>query len=714
MKFFNNIPTINGYDTETYENNLKVICDAYGKFYEYDNNPDHLLNWLFSTKCDLNFLYNLDYDASIIFVAIMPEADPNNTGIYHYKNYDIYYISNKSLIIKKHISKTRTEILRLYDIAQFYKNEKGYQPLDKVAKDVLGYGKNSDELEIKREDIGQIKGYYEQHRDKIIKYCINDAYLTLELAKKKISSILPILNNQIPKVYNSSASISKAYLSIYHNDLKYAYFNLLSKLDNWKDAVRIIENCYSGGIFYLHSLGKVENVYEYDINSAYPYAITQLFSLKDAEIRYTDKYMQSDYGFYYVRIRNLSNLPIRYRTGETEITYIKNNDYVENYFTGIELEYFLDHHQKDIQFEVIKGIVINTTKKLEFEDYKELYDMRNKIKQSMKEKKALERVNGENLNSLDEDMKQWSYKTILNASYGVFAERKNGYTAFTNLIYASYITAMTRLKIYSIIDKLGWEHIKAIMTDAVITDVEINDNEFNSNELGSFKLEGKFDQLWLYQNGIYVSKIGNKITLHNRGFPSLTDPNLLFKAKGTKLRIERKNKIIKIKEGIIQHRENEIGKFTTQSKIMDLEANRWKYMLDVEKLNFQYLRDNELETDYLFNIDLQFEYTERPYEKRIDYRAIKDMIYQSKHYKLQRTKTYVINKIQYEDLIEKAVNGINAKRDLKRIYNKYKKNLDADFVALDHYSHEHKISEAELENGLLRFNGLIVDMTQFM
>ena len=50
MKFFNHTPTINAYDTETYQNTLKVICDAYGNTYEPDGNPDSLLKWLMSTK----------------------------------------------------------------------------------------------------------------------------------------------------------------------------------------------------------------------------------------------------------------------------------------------------------------------------------------------------------------------------------------------------------------------------------------------------------------------------------------------------------------------------------------------------------------------------------------------------------------------------------------------------------------------------------------
>ena len=698
MKFFKEIPTINAYDTESYQNNLKVICDAYGNYYEPSGNPDALLEWLFKTGCDLNFLYNIDYDTAILFRAIMPDVDTEDNGKYHYKNYDIYYISNKSLIIKRHDSKTRTVILRLYDIAQFYKNERGYQSLDKVSKEVLGIGKNQEELEIKREDIGQIEGYYESHRDRIIEYCINDSYLTLQLAKRKIESIIPVLNGQIPKTYNSSASISKAYLSIYHPYLRYSYYRLISKLgDNYKDAIRLIENSYFGGIFYLHSLGKVSDLYEYDINSAYPYAITQLFSLNNAEIRYTNKYEKADYSFYKVKIRNMSDLPIHYRTADAEITYIRSNDYVENYFTGIELEYFTKYHSKDIQFEILEGIVINTTKQKEFEDFNELYDKRNEIKRKVKEKKEIEKISGIRLNSLDDDMSQWSYKTVLNASYGCFAERKNGYTAFTNMIYAGYITAITRLRIYQIIDRVGFKHIKAVMTDAVLTDVEIKDNDFNSNELGSFKLEGHFDVVWLFMNGIYVSKIGNKISLHNRGFPSLTDVNLLFNGKGKKIKIVRDMKLIKTKEGIIQHKQEDIGKFTTQTKYLNLEANRWRYLIDVSKLNFEYLIDNELMTDYLFNIDLQFEFLEKPKLKTIDYKAFKEVLYISENWDIKPIEKYQIKKIDYETELKKIENGKNTKRDLKRFFERYRNRLDTSFALVDNNSQKYRLTVNDIE-----------------
>ena len=567
MQFFKNIPTITAFDTENYQNNLKVICDAYGNFYEYDNNPENLLNWLIEHSCDLNFLYNLDYDIAILYHAINPKVDVDNNNHYSYGKYEFKYLSNKSLTIIIHETKTRNKIIRFFDIAQFYKTD-NFQSLDNVAKQVLGIGKNNEELGINRGKIGNEKGYYEQNRKLIIKYCIQDAYLTMELAKKKIEALKLTLNNQYPKVFNSVASISKAYLSINHGNLVNSYYRLLNQLPLSKKSIanNIIENTFTGGLFYLHSLGKVNNVYEYDLNSAYPYAMTTLYSLENANIKIVNKFEKSDYGFYKVKIRNLSYLPIHYRTGNTEITYIRNKDYVENFLTSAEIEYFQKYHAKEIDIKIINGVVINTTHKLEFTDFNELYNKRKEIKKEIKELKE------NNKDYLKQDMEQWNIKTILNASYGTFAERKNGYTKFTNMVYASYITALTRIKIYSIIDKIGFEHVKAIMTDAVATDIEIEDKEFNSDGLGNFKLEENFNTVWFYMNGIYVYKKDKKIVIHNRGFPTLNNADMLFNAKGTKLKVTNDKKVIKIKEGIIQHKQQDIGKFTKQTKYLNLNS----------------------------------------------------------------------------------------------------------------------------------------------
>lgn len=670
MKFFNHIPTIQAFDTEAYRGNLKVICSADGEYYEYDS-PVNLLEWLIANSSDLNYFYNLDYDFSVILKPILKALGKKvkDKDKFEYNGYTIRYISGKAFSItntNKHGKKKR---LRYFDIAQFYKDDKGFKSLDSVAKEYLNIGKNNKELDIDREKIGEERGYYEANRDKIIKYCINDAVLTREISKIKVISVYKMLGH-IPKGWYSNASISKSYLELKHSNLAYSYYNLIKQLKNPTLAHNIIVNSYKGGIFYLHSLGKNDNVYEYDLNSAYPKVISELYGLKDSEIEYTREFKEADYGFYHVKLWNNSDLPIAHRTGKTEITYVKSPiEPTENYLTQAEIEYFLKYHKHDIKLEIIEGVVINTQKLKEFPDFIDLYGKRKTLKNDMKERKALR------LPYVEANTEQWNVKTILNATYGCFAERRNGYTKWSNYVYASYITAITRIRIYEVIDKIGWDNIIGIMTDAVLTNKEINDAYFNSDNLGYFKLEGKFDVVWLYQNGIYISKNGSKITLHNRGFPTLNSPEILLNATGNKIEIKRKSPL-KIKEAIIQRKTEEIGDFVSKDKIFSLEANRWKYLLDVDKLRFEYLKEHSLETDYMFNIDLNFEYMTKPIPIDLNLKNFKKT--------LAMSNKAISDKVKTEDIIidtDKAIADINnklqsnnSKRDLQRYIEKLQRN----------------------------------------
>lgn len=681
MKFYTKIPEIQGFDTEAYHGNLKVICDS-TECLEYTGNKDELLSWIVKHAEDLNFIFNLDYDFSVILKPFMPEIvedmkskrkkkeEEIESGQYFYKGVEIKYISNKAFIIKNKDKHGKKKILRFYDIAQFYKDEKGFSTLDKVSKEYLGIGKNNEELQIDRKAIGEVEGYYEAHRQSIIKYCMKDAYLARELAKQKVSSIHKFLG-VIPKAYYSNASISKSYLELKHPDISLSYYKMLLKLpENQRiKAHKIMLNSFFGGLFYVHKFGKSDNVYEYDLNSSYPANISKLYSLKDAEIRTVKELaIDADYSFYLVRIRNLSDLPIHYRTGKQEITYIKSNDFVENYFSGIELQYFTEKHSHDIHFEVVDGIAIYTTKQSEFADFKELYSARSKTKSEGKELKNL------SLPHADKEIDQWNLKIVLNATYGTTAEKQHGFTKWSNYIYASYITAQTRIKIYEAIDKIGWNHTIMVMTDAIVSDKPIDDPDYNTDKLGKFKLEGKFDTLWVYQNGVYIARIGNKMVLHNRGFPTLLDPNMLLNATGDKISIKRKAPL-KVKEAITQARIDEMANFVSKNKTFSLESNRWKYLIDSEKLTFENLKDNPLISDYLFNVDLQNEFTDKPKLLDLQKKSLKKWLIQTEKWK----EAISIKKPEIEPLdaktivegIEHSLNTKNWNRDLKRTLSKY-------------------------------------------
>lgn len=87
------------------------------------------------------------------------------------------------------------------------------------------------------------------------------------------------------------------------------------------------------------------------------------------------------------------------------------------------------------------------------------------------------------------------------------------------------------------------------------------------------------------------------------------------------------------------------------------------------------------------------------------------MITVSQEWEIRPIKTYEIKAIDYADKVEKIISGKNIKRDLKRFYIHYRQYLDADFVAYDRYSREIAITDDELDHGILKFNDIIVDLS---
>ena len=563
MKFFNHKPEIEGFDTESNHGNILLLASS-DNFVEPKCFND-IIDFLWYQGKELNFFYNLGFDWSVILKPFLQTQvkfdleEIRRLKSFEVNGYKISWVGNKAFSIVLTKSKRRKDY---FDIAQFY-NDGSFQTLDTVAKEVLGYGKNNEELGIDREKIGNEEGYYLEHRDLIIKYCKQDAKITKELSEYKVNSVYKDFNFY-PKSWYSNASISKAYLSKFHSDEKWLFWKLIN---NDKRAFNYIFNSYNGGLFNTFKLGYQENISELDINSAYPSALVNLYSIKNAIMKEVNAPSDTcDYGFYHVKMRLNGLIP--YRTNN-HLIYPISIVPVEIFMTKIEYDYW---KSKGLECEFLDGFEIWTDKQKPFQDYIKIYEERKKIKHNK---------------DLESKMKSYNIKTILNASYGCFAESHNGFTYWSNFIYASYITARTRITIYNMVEQVGRENLIAIMTDAVVfkdtgQKIEVSD------DLGKFKYEDEFKDVSgiFYMNGLYVI---NK-HLKKRGFPSLKIEDLKGK---NEVQIKRL-KIRKVLEAIVQSKIEEIGDFKYEDKSIKLVSNLNKMEFNNDLLTFDYLNSHEV------------------------------------------------------------------------------------------------------------------------
>jgi len=555
-----------GYDTETFMGYVKILCASDGQCIEPETEDYtvQLLNWLYNHGD--GFFFNIEYDFAAILKPWILKKRKEFKESYKYVigDFIVRQYPNKAFTIKYKNKKARW----FFDIANFFTVNFSYRSLDEVAKEFLNQTKNDKELDIDREKIGTEKGYYEKHRETIRKYCINDAVLTEKLALT-LREILEKLNFPTPNKWFSKASISKEFLK-----------RVWSNKREPRLIKPIVKSAYRGGIFQSYYLGHFSDVYDMDINSAYPYAMSLLREYQDTVIhvkseteltRLTQKLtgltvselldmlntndvnkinqllvkLTEFYGFVHVKMNDFRYYGFRKKKGDS-IFYGKVKDKQEIWITY--LDYLIQKLFK-VEMEFIDAIVIPTKKEKAFPFIQELYNMKDKIKKEYGK----------------ESMHYWIIKVIINALYGAVAQHTPKETKFTNYIYASYITASTRFMIRAmqhIINNMNGNVI-AISTDGMVA-TKIPHIE-SSNELGKWSVE-HWNEYVHYMNGIYFYRKNDKWKTKARGYGYL-NPDILRNHNDV-IYIVPLKKAVKIRTAIRQENKNP-AEFVVETRILD-------------------------------------------------------------------------------------------------------------------------------------------------
>jgi len=575
----NERPSIGAMDVETFKGNLLLVAEARGTFLECrGKKPLELLDFLFDNGRDLTAFFNVKFDASVIVKFIL--RDKFDDGFRKSKamkvgSYLLKYMNVKGFMVSKGRHRKA-----FFDISQFYKTREGKFSLETLSQEFLGEGKLAD---VDRERLGSEAGYYDDNRAKVIEYCLRDCKLTQRLAVMFLEECHGVLGVW-PKFMNSSASLSKAWLERNHSNLMGWFFTLPF------EEADFVRRTYSGGMIDVRTLGKVENTTEIDLNSAYPHIISGLFDpnlINRAEIiengkktiRYIDmkRISESDgllAGFYEIRADYNGLMP--YRDG-TRIIYPLSGIIQSRpasilplifHCTNFELGYF---RMKGINFEVIKSVEYFGKFEKEFPEIPELYSRRREYASQLSK-------TGNNVWKI----RNWTLKTILNATYGCFAESHHGYTPFTNFLFASLITAGTRVRLWEACD---WGEPLYFATDSIIFRGKPDVN--STDDLGGWKVEFSGEPVVIYGVGRYRVKD----ELRQRGFESV-DPAKLEVATGKTLKI-LKHKPLGLLTGLIQKRFEEVGDFIDEEKTWSLDSNLIKNNY-AENLTFERLRAHEV------------------------------------------------------------------------------------------------------------------------
>jgi len=344
-------PEVRAFDTETYRGDVKVITCSDGAWLE-PQSPTEVLDFLWHHATDINFFFNISYDFGAIVKPFLKAGETLEGGRLKIGKYRIKYVNGKGFSL----ARGNKPYKNFFDISNFYHDGDRRYSLDELAHAFLGEGKTDKAEGIDREKIGTVEGYYEAHREAIIRYSVQDAKLTARLAEYFIDSLFSIFGFY-PTVYYSVASIAKAWLERFHPE----HAQLAREIP--RSITREILKAYRGGIFLVRKLGKVTNAHEIDINSAYPAVISRLRRIDPSSIRVHRGLARDDYSFHYVRLKYNGWFP--YRAGRSRVIYPVSVKKLEAWVTGPELDYLISHNMAT-ERDVKASITAHATEDLAF------------------------------------------------------------------------------------------------------------------------------------------------------------------------------------------------------------------------------------------------------------------------------------------------------------------------------------------------------------
>ena len=525
-------------DTETDQNgNILLIADSDSRYLDKIT-PNSLIKWLFSKRYQgsWNFFYNLTFDAEVILKTLGDEIlsvySKTRKLEFVFEGYKIQYIPGKKLTIRKgHHSSV------FFDIAQYYQSSL----VDAYNNNIKKLDESYLSMKLKRQSFS--KEYYRVNRKHVREYCVYDCKLTKELSDHWILLFYKSFGFY-PQRWISSGYLAEKVL-INHGIH-------IPKFDAIPYQVQDIAwRSYYGGRFEILKRGFIGEGYLYDINSAYPYALSQIPDLTNGKwIKRKSIHPKSKLGFFKIEC-NIPDCkyvpPFPFRSSGRIL--FPSGKFV-TYCTQSELQAC-----KENLYRILEGyqFIPNSDIKPYSKFVKNLYEKRMQLKQN-------------------NDPLELPLKVILNSIYGKTAQRVGN--KIGNLfcpVIASTITGMTRAMLYEFVTRHKIEdNVVSFATDSVISTKKL---DVDSDSLGGFKLEKSAMDVYVLQNGIYrMGKIWKKRGIGKLGNRTIEHLDTVEK-DGKLYQVMKVLRINRLRSSILSGDVSKVGKFQNIERRVNLNAD---------------------------------------------------------------------------------------------------------------------------------------------
>ena len=547
---------IHALDTETWKGNIFLMADSDGRFLD-DISIESVLKFLFHKKYQnsWNFFYRIGYDAEVILKLLderLKAYRQTRTLQFRLDDYRLTYIPDKVLRISNgHHS------VSFYDIAQFYKTslEDAYSSIGEVPE---WYS------EMKKRRSHFSNSYYHHNRKNVRKYCIHDCVLTKHLAHYWTEQFHNAFGFYLSKWISSGYAAEKVLIN---NQIEIPKFDTVP-YEVQKMAWSVVDH---GGRFEITRRGYIGQAYMYDINSAYPYALTQIPDItKGKWTRRKSIHEDAKLGFFQI----LADIP-----DSKSVSPFPFKDKIRIFFPTGKFETRVTLHELkacDSKFYKILDsyqFIPNRETIGDIKPYKKFIDELYRKRLELKKKN----------NPMEKPI-----KLILNSIYGKTGQKTNGMMGnlYNPVIFIS-ITGIIRAALYQfIMEKKIERDVVAFATDSVMTRRKI---DVDSEALGEFSFEKQASDCYLLQNGYYRMNGEWK----NRGIASMngkTIKHLDTYVKNGKLFLKiQESRSTRLRSGIILDRIHDIGNIKPTIRWVDPNADRKRFWLGrIDRIDYSY------------------------------------------------------------------------------------------------------------------------------
>jgi hypothetical protein len=284
------------------------------------------------------------------------------------------------------------------------------------------------------------------------------------------------------------------------------------KADRWMDPHEDLElaaaGAYFGGRIDVGRIGEISGpIYDYDLRSAYPWAMRDCLDL--SRVRWIASSSWSGDLYSLVRIRwdspeprRLSRPwwgPLPWRSAQGAVLWPASG---EGWYHGVEVLAAMQAHPR-VRWTVVEAWNLSADSEVRrpFAPYVgSLYERRMRL----------------------DRQKGWPIKLALNSLYGKTAQSV-GRRRFTSSLWAGWITAACRARLS---EAIAAGEVVLTMTDAVYSTTPLPDDML-SEGLGGWDHAATFDRLWIAQPGVSVAeRDGSLVAVTTRGFPRMDAEDL--------------------------------------------------------------------------------------------------------------------------------------------------------------------------------------------